>query len=73
VGGAAVRLISTPDTGATFQQQKGRGNLQKRIELGTLRGLEDRSASFVFRTVSLPYLIRSGLESSWITAAPLPN
>jgi hypothetical protein len=70
VGGAAVRLIATPDTGATFQQQKGRGNLQKRIELGTLRGLEDRSASFVFKSVSLPYLIRSGLESSWITAAP---
>ena len=70
MGRTAVRLIAAPDTGATFQLQKGRGNLQKRIELGTLRGLEDRSASFVFRSVSLPYLIRTGLESSWITAAP---
>lgn len=70
IGGTAVRLIATPDTGATFQQQKGRRNLQRRIELGTLRGLEDRSASFIFPGVSLPYLIRTGLESSWITAAP---
>ena len=69
VNRTAVRLIATPDTGATFQQRNGRGNLQRRIELGTLRGLEDRSASFIFRSVSLPYLIRTGLESSWITAA----
>lgn len=69
IAGVAVRLIASPDTGATFRQKKGRGNLQTRVELGTLRGLEDRSASFVFRSVSLPYLIRTGLESSWITAA----
>jgi hypothetical protein len=70
VAGIAVRLTASPDTGATFQQKKGRGNLQKRIELGTLRGLEERSASFVFRDVRLPYLIGSGLESSWITKGP---
>lgn len=69
IAGTAVRLTATPNTGATFQQQKGRGKLQTRVELGTLRGLEDRSASFIFRSVSLPYLIRTGLESSWITAA----
>jgi hypothetical protein len=69
IAGVAVRLTATPDTGATFRQKKGRGNLQTRVELGILRSLEGRSASFVFRSFSLPYLIRTGLESSWITAA----
>jgi hypothetical protein len=67
IAGVAMGLTASPDTGATFQQKKGRGNLQKRIELGTLRGLEERSTSFLFREVHLPYLIGSGLESSWIT------
>ncbi len=66
VGGIAVRLTASPDTEAAVEQKKGRG-LQKRIQLGTLRGLEDRSASFVFRGVHLPYWIASGLESSWVT------
>jgi hypothetical protein len=70
IGGVAMRLTAVPDTGVHVQQKKGRGNLQPRIELGTLRGLEDRSASFVFPRVHSPYLIAGGLESSWITATP---
>lgn len=69
VGGFAVRLIAVPDTGLHFDQKKGKGELQERLELGTLRGLEDRSTSFVFRDVGFPYLILSGLESNWVTAA----
>lgn len=69
VGGVAMRLNAVPDTGVQVQQKRGRGNLQQRLELGTLRGLEERSASFVFQHVRSPYLIASGLESSWITSA----
>lgn len=63
-----IRLTAVPDTGSSFQKPK-RGTLRQRVELGTLRGLEDRSASFEFRNVQLPYLIGSGLESMWVTAA----
>jgi hypothetical protein len=38
--------------------------------LGPLRGIEDRSATFEFRNVGLPYLIGGGLESTWVTANP---
>jgi hypothetical protein len=68
VGGVSMRLTAVPDTGSSFQKPK-RGTLRQRVELGTLRGLEDRSASFEFRNVRLPYLIGSGLESMWVTAA----
>ena len=68
VGGVPIRLTAVPDTGSSFQKPK-RGTLRQRVELGTLRGLEDRSASFEFRNVQLPYLIGSGLESMWVTAA----
>jgi hypothetical protein len=68
VGGVSIPLPATPDAGRSFQKAK-KGTLQQRVELGTLHGLEDRSASFEFRSVRLPYLIRSGLESMWVTAA----
>jgi hypothetical protein len=67
IGGVAVRLNASPDSGTTVQPKQGRGTLQKRIELGTLRGLEERSAAFVFHDSHRPFLIVSGLESSWIT------
>jgi hypothetical protein len=67
IGGVAVRLTAGPDTGVHFEQKKGPETLQRRVDLGTLRGLEDRSASFVFYHVQVPYLIVSGLESSWVT------
>jgi hypothetical protein len=67
VGGVSVRLTAVPDTGQSFAKTK-RGTLQRRVELGTLRGLEERSAGFVFRDAHQPYLIGSGLESMWMTA-----
>ncbi|HEY6392342.1 MAG TPA: hypothetical protein VIX89_13740 [Bryobacteraceae bacterium] len=69
VGGVSIRLTAMPDSGHSFQKP-GSGALQRRVELGTLRGLEDRSAAFVFRNVHQPHIIGSGLESKWVTAAP---
>ncbi|HTB10615.1 MAG TPA: hypothetical protein VK752_03545 [Bryobacteraceae bacterium] len=69
VGGIALPLIAAPDIGVHFEQKKGKGELKQRLELGTLRGLENRSISFVFKDVRFPYLIVSGLESNWVTAA----
>ena len=69
VGGASIRLIATPDIGQSFPKTK-RAALQQRIEVRTLRSLEDRSSAFVFRNVQQPYLISSGLESMWVTANP---
>ena len=46
----------------------GGGMIVRRVELGTLRNLEDRSAAYESRNVSLPYLISSGLESTRATA-----
>ena len=69
VGGVSVPLTAVQDTGKNFQKAK-RGTLQQRVELGTLRSLDDRPAEFVFRNVHQPYLIRSGLESMWVTAVP---
>ncbi len=68
-GGIAIRLSAVPDTEVRVEAKKGRGTLQRRLELGTLRGMEERSASFVFPNIPSPYLIASGLESSWITSA----
>jgi len=70
VGGVSRRLTATPDAGRNFQKSRN-GSLRRRVELGTLQGLEDRSASFVFRKVHQPYLIGSGLESMWVTGTPV--
>lgn len=69
VRGSSVQLTATPDTVNRFPQSKS-GTLQRRVELGSLRSLEERSASLEFRNVRLPYLISSGVESAWITATP---
>ena len=67
VGGVSIDLTATPDNGQRFRKTKG-GTLQRRVDLGTVLSLEDRSANFVFRDVHQPYLISSGLESMWVTA-----
>jgi hypothetical protein len=72
VGGVSVRLTATPDIGRRFPKKKS-GTLRRRVELGTIRSLEDRSANFVFRDARQPYLISSGLESMWVTATTLPQ
>ena len=69
VGGVSIQLTATPDTVNRFPQSKP-GTLQRRVELGALRSLEERSAALEFRNVRLPYLISSGVESTWITATP---
>jgi hypothetical protein len=69
VAGVAMQLAATPDTAVSFQKSKP-GTLQRRIELGALRSLEERSAALDFRNVRLPYLIGSGVESTWITTTP---
>lgn len=69
VGGVWVPLVATPYTGNRVPKTKS-GRLQQRVELGTLPVAPDRSAEFVFRTDGQRYLIASGLESTWITAAP---
>jgi hypothetical protein len=69
VDGVWRRLTATPDGGRSFQKSRNK-TLQRRVELGTLRGLEERSASFVFRKVHAPYIIASGLESAWMTETP---
>ena len=69
VAGQFVPLSAIPDIGGHFQKAK-KGTLRRPLQLGTLSSLEDRSAAFVFPEVSQPYLIRSGLESRWVTANP---
>jgi hypothetical protein len=69
VGGVSQQLTATPDTANSFRKAKP-GTLQRRVELGALRSLEERSAALEFRNVRLPYLIGSGVESTWITATP---
>ncbi len=71
IGGISIPLAATPDNGQRFQKTK-KGTLKRRVELGTLQGLEDRSAEFVFQEGAQPYLIGSGLESTWVTATPEP-
>ncbi len=69
IAGAPMKLTAVPDIGVRIPAKKTDKKLQQRIELGTLRGLQERSAAFVFRNVPDPYLIRGGMESSWITAS----
>jgi hypothetical protein len=67
VRGVSLQLTATPDSVNRFPQSKP-GTLQRRVELGSLRSLEERSGTVEFRNVRLPYLISSGVESGWITA-----
>jgi hypothetical protein len=69
VGGVSIPLAANPDKGNRVQKAKA-GSLQQRVELGTLRALQDRSVELVFPTYGQRYLISSGLESAWVTAAP---
>jgi hypothetical protein len=69
VRGVAMHLTATSDTVNRFPQSKP-GTLRRRVELGSLRSLEERSGTLEFRNVRLPYLISSGVESNWITATP---
>jgi hypothetical protein len=65
VGDAAMALNANASAGGALQPKQGQ--LQPRVEFGTLSGVKERSASFQFR-IPLGARIRSGLESQWVTA-----
>ena len=69
VGGVWVPLVATPNNGNSVPKAESQ-RLQRRVKLGTLPASQDRSVEFVFQTDGQRYLIASGLESAWITAAP---
>jgi hypothetical protein len=69
VGSVWLPLAAAPDRGNRVQRAKS-GQLQRRVRVGTLPLAQDRSVEFVFQTDGQRYLIRSGLESSWVTTAP---
>jgi hypothetical protein len=53
---------------ARFAKENGLG---RRVELGTLDTLEDRTAGvFEFRDAKASYVVKDGLESAWVTLAP---
>lgn len=43
------------------------------MDLGDLHTLEERSFTYMFRNVKLPYVIAKGLESDWTTSAAPVN
>ena len=69
VKGTPVRLVARLTTAVDARN----GFRRQSVELGTLRGLADRSATFVIRNCAQPCLIGSGLESSWVTISELKN
>jgi hypothetical protein len=63
---AAMNLI-----GQRFE--KGTG-LQRSVALGSFDALTDSGAGmFEFRDVKPDFVVKSGLESAWVTALPLPS
>jgi hypothetical protein len=71
VAGVSIHLDARPEIGFGFEKKFGM--LQKRVELGTMRAIEERSTAFEFPLTRQPYLIASGLESIWVTAKPLAD
>jgi len=67
INGGSVPLVAEPDPGEAFA--KG-DKLVRRVPLGTLRGLEDRAASFEFHGKDLVFLKTEGIESEWRTTTP---
>ena len=68
VNGGMIPLDAKPEIGSSFQKKSG--ILKRRVELGTMRNLEERSTAYEFDLKQQPYLIKSGLESMWVTANP---
>jgi hypothetical protein len=72
----AVEVDGTPQpipaelfsTGVRFPKDKG---LSRRVELGTLDALKDPTVGvFEFRDAKANYVIKEGLESTWVTIKP---
>ncbi len=67
VKSVAVPLTASADPIASFPKD---GKLHRNVPLGTLRGLEDRSARFQFKGKNLVFLKTDGMESDWQTTKP---
>lgn len=69
VGGTSQPLAATLDANSSrFAQDKGLG---KHVYLGSLDSLEDRTAGvFEFQDAKANYVVKNGLESTWVTLAP---
>ncbi len=70
VAGGAIPLVATPFKGRNFQDKSQQTVLKNRVELGTLRNLEEHSLTYEFDLNHIPFVIKSGLESVWVTVAP---
>jgi hypothetical protein len=69
-GGAPRPFAAAPPSPGP-RSKKSAGVLSQRVELGSLNTLDDRSVGvFEFRDVVPNYVVKSGLESNWITTAP---
>jgi hypothetical protein len=74
VGGTPQPLAAALDrTSQRFAKDNSgkAGGLGQRVELGSLDALEDRAAGvFEFRDAKANYVVKDGLESTWVTMAP---
>ena len=67
--GAWIDLVARPDwKSIAFEVKKSKTQLTRRVDLGILSALAERSMPFVFRNVKLPFQVAGGLESHWITS-----
>ncbi len=69
-GGTAVPLLAAAER-TPFPKAVGRSRLRGQ-DLGTMRDLED-SAFAVFRVPGKNRIVKKGLKTEWVTAAPKPD
>jgi hypothetical protein len=69
--GGSPRPFAASLTSFGSRFQKSAGFLSRRVELGSLDTLGDRTVGmFEFRDVKPNYVVGSGLESTWVTVTP---
>jgi len=69
--GGSPRPFAASLTSFSPRFQKNPGLLSRRVELGSLDTMDDRTVGqFEFRDVKPNYVVSGGLESTWVTAAP---
>lgn len=67
----APRPLSAAFSSGTRRFAKSKGKLPKRVEIGSLDPAQDPNAGkFEFWETSPSYVIKSGLESDWVTLSP---
>lgn len=65
-GGSTRKLIDDPDEMSRFAAPS-RGRLRRSVQLGSLRGLEEHAAAFIFRDAASGFVVPAGMQSAWIT------